>query len=340
MSTHPCATAATLVIVLAGLPLNIAAQAAPVTGTLPRTLDDRPDLQGVWHFNTTTPLQRPERLADKPRYTEEEFAALAARTAESRGWDAEPPEGSVGSYNQFWWDRGGPVSDRRTALIVDPPDGRLPSLTPQAVRQVGSVERHVPGPLPVRYRIGGLSADGPEERGLSARCLVGYNVGPPLLPGGYNNNLQLFQSADHVVILTEMVHDARIVPLSDRPHLHEAVGLWNGDARGHWDGDTLVVESTNFTTKRASFEPGATVALGTGDTLRLVERFTRLDADTLLYEYTVDDPTTFTATFTAAIPMTRSVSPIFEYACHEGNYGMANMLRAGRVDDAAEEDTP
>jgi len=339
MSTHPCAAAATLVVLLAGLPTNSSAQDATAEA-LPRTLDDRPDLQGVWHFNTTTPLQRPEALADKPRYTEEEYAALAARTAESQGWDTQPPEGSVGSYNQFWWDRGGPVADRRTSLIVDPPDGRLPTLTPQAAHQVGSVERHVPGALPVRYRIGGLSADGPEERGLSARCLVGYNVGPPLLPGGYNNNLQLFQSADHVVILTEMVHDARIVPLSDRPHLHEAVGLWNGDARGHWDGDTLVVESTNFSTKRASFEPGATVALGTGDTLRLIERFTRLDAETLLYEYTVDDPTTFTAPFTAAIPMRRSADPIFEYACHEGNYGMANMLRAGRVGDTEKDGTP
>ena len=336
MSTHPSATAATLVALLVGLPLNIAAQEATQTGTLPRTLDDQPDLQGVWHFNTTTPLQRPEQLADQARYTGEEHAALVARTAESRPWDNPPPEGSVGSYNQVWWDRGGPVSDRRTSLIVDPPDGRLPALTPQTARQVGSVERHVPGSLPVRYRIGGLSADGPEDRGLAARCLLGYNVGPPLLPGGYNNNLQLFQSADHVIILTEMVHDARIVPLTPQPHLHEAVGLWNGDARGHWDGDTLVVESTNFTTKRASFEPGATVAMGTGDTLRLLERFTRLDADTLLYEYTVDDPTTFTAPFTVVIPMRRSASPIFEYACHEGNYGMANMLRIGRVDDAAE----
>ena len=189
----------------------------------------------------------------------------------------------------------------------------------------------------MRYRIGGVSADGPEDRGLAARCLLGYNVGPPLSPGGYNNNLQLVQSADHVVVLTEMVHDARIVPLTDRPHLPEAVRLWNGDPRGHWDGETLVVETTNFTAKRASFEPGATVALGTGDTLRLVERFTRLDRDTLLYEYTVDDPTTFTAPFTAAVPMTRNADPIFEYACHEGNYGMANMLRAGRAADAEEE---
>ena len=339
MPTHLCATATTLVVLLAGLPTSISAQEAS-EAELPRKLDDRPDLQGVWHFNTTTPLQRPEALADKPRYTEEEYAALAARTAESQGWDTQPPEGSVGSYNQFWWDRGGPVSDRRTSLIVDPADGRLPALPPQATRQVGSVERHVAGTLPVRYRIGGLSADGPEERGLSARCLLGYNVGPPLLPGGYNNNVQLFQSADHVIILAEMVHDARIVPLTPRPHLHEAVGLWNGDARGHWDGDTLVVESTNFTTKRASFEPSATVALGTGGTLRLVERFTRLDANTLLYEYTVNDPTTFTAPFTAAIPMKRSVDTIFEYACHEGNYGMANMLRAGRAEDTQSEGPP
>ena len=141
------------------------------------------------------------------------------------------------------------------------------------------------------------------------------------------------------MIFTEMVHDARIVPLDGRPHAPEAVRLWNGDARGHWDGDTLVVESTNFSDKRASFEPGATVAFGTGETLRLIERFTRLDADTLLYEYTVDDPATFTAPFTAAIPMTRSPDPIFEYACHEGNYGMANMLRAGRAEDAAADPT-
>ena len=334
MYTHSCSTAATaLVAMLAGLPIAAAAQDLSSARERSRTRDDRPDLQGVWHFNTTTPLQRPERLGDKARYTEEEHAALAARSAEFRPFDSQPPQGSVGAYNQFWWDRGGPVDDRRTSLIVDPANGRLPPLTPQAIRQVGSTERHVPGPHPVRYRIGGVGADGPEDRGLAARCLLGYNVGPPLLPGGYNNNLLLFQSADHVVIFTEMVHDARIVPLTDRPHAPEAVRLWNGDARGRWDGDTLVVETTNFTAKRASFEPGATVALGTGDTLRLVERFTRLDADTLLYEYTVDDPATFTTPFTAAIPMKRSADPIFEYACHEGNYGMTNMLRAGRAAD-------
>ena len=294
-----------------------------------------PICQGVWHFNTTTPLQWPERLADQAHYTEEEDAAW--RPARPRSGRSMPNRrrGSVGAYNQFWWDRGGPVEDRRTSLIVDPANGRLPPLAPQAIRQVGSTERHVPGSRPVRYRTGGVGADGPEDRGLAARCLLGlgYDVGPPLLPGGYNNNLQLFQSADHVVILTQMVHDARIVPLTDRPHLPEAVRLWNGDSRGHWDGETLVVETTNFTAKRASFEPGATVAFGTGETLRLVERFTRLTTDTLLYEYTVDAPTTFTAPFTAAIPIKRSADPIYEYACHEGNYGMAKILRAERAAD-------
>ena len=161
-----------------------------------------------------------------------------------------------------------------------------------------------------------------------------------MMPSGYNNNMQLFQSADTVVIVNEMVHDARIIPLDSNNALSDNIRQWMGSSRGHWDGDTLVVESTNFSTKRASFEPGATVALGTGDTLRLIERFTRLDAETLLYEYTVDDPTTFTAPFTAAIPMRRSADPIFEYACHEGNYGMANMLRAGRVEDTQSEGPP
>ena len=337
MPTRSASTllSAIVVVMLVGLPATVVAQDAPGGQEAPRRSDGRPDLDGVWHFNTTTPLQRPEQLADQARYTEEEHATLSARSAEFRPFDAQPAAGSVGAYNQFWWDRGGPVADRRTSLIVDPANGRLPPLTPQAIRQVGSTERHVPGSHPVRYRIGGVGADGPEDRGLAARCLLGYNVGPPLLPGGYNNNLQLFQSADHVVILTEMVHDARIVPLTPRPHLPESVRLWNGDSRGHWDGETLVVETTNFTAKRASFEPGATVAFGTGETLRLVERFRLLDmdTDTLLYEYTVDDPTTFTAPFTAAVPMTRSADPIFEYACHEGNYGMANMLRAGRAED-------
>jgi hypothetical protein len=155
-----------------------------------------------------------------------------------------------------------------------------------------------------------------------------------MMPSGYNNNMQLFQTTDHVVILNEMVHDARVIPLDGRPHL-TVVRQWAGDGRGHWEGDTLVVESRNFTDRTASFDPGATAGLGSGETLHLTERFTRVDDDTLLYEYTVDDPATFTRPFTVALPMRKSEGAVFEYACHEGNYGLMNILRGARVDEAS-----
>ncbi len=177
--------------------------------------------------------------------------------------------------------------------------------------------------------------DGPEDRALGERCLVGFNSGPPMMPSGYNNNMQLFQTPDHVVVLNEMVHDSRIIPLDGRPHL-TGVRQWAGDARGHWDGDTLVVESRNYTAKTSSFDPGATAGLGSGETLHLTERFTRLDEDTLLYEYTVDDPSTFARPFTVALPMRRLDAPVFEYACHEGNYSMTNILGGKRMEELAE----
>ena len=244
--------------------------------------------------------------------------------------------GTIGAYNAFWFDLGtNVVASRQTSLIVDPPDGRLPPLVEGATRQVGSLTRDVPGERPVRYRSGGIGLDGPEDRALAERCLLGFNSGPPMMPSGYNNNIQLFQTAEHVVILNEMVHDARSIPLDGRPHL-DGIRQWMGDPRGHWDGDTLVVESRNFTNMTSSFAPGATSGLGTGDTLHLTERFTRLDEDTLLYEYTVNDPSTFTQPFTVALPMQRLDLPIFEYACHEGNYGLLNILRGAREDEAAE----
>ena len=163
--------------------------------------------------------------------------------------------------------------------------------------------------------------------------MLGFNAGPPLLPSAYNNNLQIFQTPDHVVIFSEMVHDARIVPLSeDHPHLPESIRQWMGDSRGRWDGDTLVVESTNYTDKTGSFYT-IVDSYGSGETLRLEERFTRVDADTLLYSFTVDDPATFTRPITAEIPMQRSDLPLFEYACHEGNYGMTNLLTGARVQE-------
>ena len=248
-----------------------------------------------------------------------------------KGGAIYPPD-SVVPYNEFWYDRGTTVvEDKRSSLIVDPPDGRLPPVRPGTPEQVGSAGEDLPGHRPVRYRAGGIGADGPEDRGLGERCLVGFNSGPPVIPSAYNNNLQLFQTAGYVVILNEMVHDARIVPLDGRPHLPKDVHQWMGDARGHWDGDTLVVETTNFTDKTGSFSPTITSSVGTGQTLTLTERFRRVDADTLLYEYTVDDTATFPRPFTAAIPMRKSDLPIFEYACHEGNRGLSNILAGARA---------
>ena len=325
-------------VVAAGLlaPGVAGAQGAAAEWEPPRLPDGRPDLQGVWDFRTATPLERPEALADRATLTDEEAAAVEfGATAFQRAADEQPPEGSVGAYNAFWLDFGTTVTDdRRSSLVVDPPDGRLPDVVEGALRHDGSLDVDLPGQRPVRLRSAGIGADGPEDRGIAERCILGFNSGPPMMPSAYNNNMQLFQNEDHVVILNEMVHDARIVPLDGRPHMPDAIRHWTGDSRGRWEGDTLVVESRNFSDRTASFDPSALTALGTGSTLRLTERFTRVAEDTLLYEYTVDDPATFTRPFTVALPMRASAMPVFEYACHEGNYGMINALSGARAADA------
>jgi len=329
-----------LVLVSCLAPTGAAGQTTPgVTNATepPRLADGRPDLQGVWDFRTITPLQRSRRLGERAALTEEEAATAEARAAETQTALVESIGGKIGAYNAFWFDLGtNVVSSRQTSLIVDPPDGRMPSLADGATRQAGSLTRDVPGERPVRYRTGGIGLAGPEDRALAERCLLGFNSGPPMMPSGYNNNMQLFQTPDHVVVVNEMVHDARIIPLDGRAQL-DGIRQWMGVSRGHWDGDTLVVESRNFTAKTSSFDPGATSSLGSGETLRLTERFTRLDAETLLYEYTVDDSTTFTRPFTVALPMRRSDAPVFEYACHEGNYGLLNILRGARADEASQQ---
>ena len=319
----------------------IASAAAPGVGDAqqtptepPRLADGRPDLQGVWDFRTITPLQRPRALGDRAALTEEEAASAEARAAQTQTALLEALGGKIGAYNAFWFDLGTNVVDSlQASLIVDPPNGQLPTLVEGAQRQMGSLTNDIPGERPVRYRSGGIGLDGPEDRALAERCLVGFNSGPPMMPSGYNNNMQLFQTPDHVIILNEMVHDMRSIPLDDRPHLR-GIRQWMGDPRGHWEGDTLVVESQNFTEKTSSFDPAATFGLGTGETLHLTERFTRLDGDTLLYEYTVDDPSTFAQPFTVALPMRKLELPVFEYACHEGNYGLLNILRGARADEA------
>ena len=299
----------------------------------PRLPDGAPDLQGVWDFRTLTPLERPAAQAGKSVLTEEEAAVVeAAAAAVTAPEKTLPIGGEVGAYNNFWIDQGARLDDQRTALIVDPPDGRLPALQPGVETQVVSLDEDLPGVRPVRALAAGIGADSYEDRGLSERCLVGFNSGPPILPGGYNQNVQIFQTADHVVILNEMVHDARIVPLDGRDRLPEGIAQWMGDSRGRWEDDTLVVETTNFTDKVASFNPSIDRAVGVGSTLRLTERFRRAADDTLLYEYTVDDEATFTRPFTAMLRMKRG-DVLYEYACHEGNYGLFNILSGARGAD-------
>ena len=289
------------------------------TWQAPRTPDGRPDLQGVWDFRSLTPLERPQAVADQEVFTAEEAAAFTAERLAALDKDQPGPDGRIplsGGYNDFWWDYGRQLTDdRRTSLVVDPPDGRIPPLTP-AGRERAAARRAALG----------RDAHGPEDRGAFERCILGFNAGPPMNPSAYNNNMQLFQTADHVVILNEMVHDARIVPLDNPAHLPDGVRQWRGDSRGRWEGDTLVIETRNFTEK-TSFR-------GSGPGLRLVERFTRVADDTLLYEYTVTDPAAFERAWSVAVPMRKNDLPVFEYACHEGNYGMLNLMVSARSEDA------
>ena len=296
----------------------------------PRTPDGQPDLQGVWANNNATPLERPEALAERKLLTDEELAALRARAgdlfsgagdaafgdsvfkaalADAKGFTSS--DKATGNYNQFWLvDR---VWDNRTSLIVDPPNGTIPPLTPNGQARVDARSERRQRP-----------AHGPEDRSLGERCL---SFGAPRLGAGYNNYYQLFQSADYVVIHVEMGHDARIIPLDGRGHIDQGIRQWLGNSRGHWDEDTLVVETTNYSPN--AYLRGAT------ENLRVIERFTRVDPNTLQYEVTLEDPTTWTAPWTVMIPLQRSKDAIFEYACHEGNIGMDGILSGARTEDKA-----
>jgi hypothetical protein len=336
-------SAPTIVIAVALLaPAPVAAQTAspaakatvaPKAWTPPRTADGRPDLQGVWDFRTITPMERPVALGTKEFLTDEEAANFEKDENQRQNRDLIDPEqgglmyppGGVVPYNEFWYDRGNKVvGSKRTSLIVDPPNGRLPAFTPEGQKRakLRTDEQR-------ETQLGHPVADTWEDRPLQERCIMGLNAGPPMTPGAYNNNFQLFQTPQYVVILTEMVHDARIVPLDGRPHGN--IRQWKGDSRGHWEGDTLVVDTTNF--KRETSLPGSSA------NTHLTERFTRTAPDTLLYEFTVDDPTTWTRPWTAAVPMSKTEEPIYEYACHEGNYAMASILAGARAAEkkAAEE---
>ncbi len=278
-----------------------------------------PDLEGIWSNATITPMERPSDLAGKQTLTTEEAAAYEKQAVDRNNVDHRTgnAEADVATaYNQFWYDRGTKVvGSRRTSLIVDPPDGRIPALTPEAQKRFDEK----------RAWMAEHATDGPEGRSLGERCIVWTTAGPPMVPGPYNNNFQILQAGDHVVILNEMIHDARVIPLDGSPHVESGIRGWMGDSRGHWEGKTLVVDTTNFSDKY-SFR-------GSDRNLHLVERFTRVSPDTLLYEFTVDDPTAFTKPWTVQIPVTKTKGPIFEYACHEGNYAMTDILAGARAAD-------
>lgn len=299
------------------------------TWTPPRTPDGQYDLQGIWDFSTITPLERPSALGDRQVLTEEE--ARAFEETENRRLNRDLidpakggvnyPPGGVVPYNEFWYERGSAVVEtRRTSLIVDPPDGRLPPFTPEAQRRVDAEAARAR-----EDQLGRTHADSWEDRPLQERCIIGLNEGPPMTPGAYNNHVQIFQTAGDVVLLTEMVHSARVVPVNGRPHLPADLRQWRGDARGRWEGRTLVIETRNFR--------GQTNVRGSSANMHLVERLTRVDADTLLYEFTVTDPTTWTRPWTAAVPMRRAPGPMYEYACHEDNYGLRGVLAGARAQE-------
>lgn len=296
---------------------------------VPRTQWGQPDLQGVWNFSSVIPMQRPAFFGDRQYLTDEDIAALTAQT--EAGLQAINEQGA-GGYNTFWTEMGH-GTDNRTALIEYPENGRLPEVREGVPVQRGGLGPDEPGERPVRMIVGGISKDGPEDRGLSERCLVGFNAGPPFTPNLYNNNVQIIQNRDHAVIITEMIHDARIVPLGGQPHIDESIEQWSGDSRGYWDGDTLVVETRNFSSLTQSFSP-----YGTGAEKTLTERFTRTGPFTVEYEFTLEDPATFEDKLVAMIPMSKVDGLMYEYACHEGNYGMVNILRGERMEEARVEE--
>ena len=293
-------------------PMPIAAQSQAEGWTLPRMPWGDPDMQGVWSFATITPLERPTDLATRTDLTDDEVAELN-RNARTRN-DRKPQAGRTGTYNAFWWDRGESTGD--TSLIIDPADGRIPPLTQEGKARVAARDN---------ARMRRIEPRSWEDRPLAERCIQYRPL--PRLPTGYNNHYQIFQTPDSVVLLTEMIHHVRVIPLGERPHINPRIRLWNGDSRGHWEGNTLVVETTNFSDK-TSFR-------GSGVNLHLIERFTRTAQDRIAWEFTVEDGTIWTRPWTGGIPFRQVEGPVYEYACHEGNYAMATMLRGSQANRPA-----
>ncbi len=343
---HRCLTfVGALAVALTLLQGPVAAQAlkpdnksATPSWTLPRTVDGQPDLQGVWANNNATPLERPKELAGRSTLTDAEVEALKKKAAELFGGDGDAAfgddyyrlvwasvkggetgphkkaaaefDGGTGDYSSVWivardW-------DNRTSLITDPPDGKIPPMTPDGKKRSNATIAAFLRP-----------AAGPQDRGLSERCI---SYGSPQLVAGYQSYYQIYQTRDAVLIETEMIHDVRVIPLDGRPHVPSSVHEWMGDSRGHWEGDTLVVDTTNY--KSGSF-------MNASEKLHVIERFSRSGPETLKYEITIDDPDTWTKPWSIMIPLKHTPDRVFEYACHEGNSGMIGILRGARAEEAA-----
>lgn len=297
--------------------LALAPLTAQTSAWKPQHLPDgQPDIQGIWTNMTITPMERPAEFANKPYLTEQEAAEYEKRFAERR--DATFNSDVNGPFRGAWWDSGSKVvKTRRTSIVTDPPDGKIPALTPQA--QAAERERRAATRRP---------PESPKDRPLYERCLMWQTDGPVMMSTNYNNNYRIVQTPGYVAIYIEMIHDVRLIPLDDRAHLPSDVRSWMGDSVGHWEGETLVIDTTNFNGK-ASFR-------GSDENLHLIERFQRTDSGTLLYQFTIDDPTAFTRPWTGEVPWVAAPGPIYEYDCHEGNArSMTSILKNARAEEAA-----
>jgi len=303
-------------------PAKPAAPAAAQKYTAPRTPDGQPDLQGYWTNSTYVPLERPDKVT-KAYYSEQEFAELVKNAAVREAEQTEP--GTIADvhydFTQFGLDRSQSAfvkSDLRTSMIVDPPSGKMPPLSTEGQKRAADRAAE-------RRRMG-ATTDAVQNMPVGTRCLIMAGSGPPMMNAGYNSNYQIVQGQGYVMILVEMIHDARIIPIDGRQAaLPDNMRQWMGDSRGHWDGDTLVIETTNLN--------GKNPFRGSSDKMKVTERLWRADANTLGYRFTIDDPGTWTEPWTAEVPMTKSVGPIFEHACHEGNYGVRNTLAGARREE-------
>jgi hypothetical protein len=321
---HACALAifAAAPLVYAASPAAKDAAKSTKAWTLPRTPDGQPDFEGYWTNGTYIPLERPKELGNKEFYTEAEALAVEQKKVKE---DHSQAADDIHYDNVIWqgdkWAKGAP--NLRTSIVFDPPDGRLPPLSPEGQQRAKELAAQA------RDREASVSA---ESRSLGERCITWGADGPPLLGSTYNANYQILQNAGSVFILTEMIHAVRAIPLDGRPHVAASIRELAGDSRGHWEGDTLVVDTTNFTDKTNFRGPPATARqdIFSSPQLHVIERFTRTSDDTIVYRFTVDDPGTWTKPWSGETLMRKTKGPIYEYACHEGNYGLADILEGAR----------